>query len=57
LARVVIGGLVSSTLLTLIVLPALYPWFPEREEKMTMSELQLDKESHNGHHEALVSPR
>ena len=27
LATVVIGGLVSSTLLTLVVLPALYPWF------------------------------
>jgi cobalt-zinc-cadmium resistance protein CzcA len=27
LAVVVIGGLLSSTLLTLIVLPALYPWF------------------------------
>lgn len=30
LAVVVIGGLASSTLLTLIVLPALYPWFQER---------------------------
>ncbi len=29
LAVVVIGGLVSSTLLTLVVLPALYPWFDE----------------------------
>ncbi len=29
LATVVIGGLVSSTLLTLIVLPALYRWFQE----------------------------
>ena len=29
LATVVIGGLVSSTLLTLVVLPALYPWFKE----------------------------
>ena len=27
LATVVIGGLVSATLLTLLVLPALYPWF------------------------------
>jgi cobalt-zinc-cadmium resistance protein CzcA len=27
LAVVVIGGLMSSTLLTLIVLPALYQWF------------------------------
>jgi cobalt-zinc-cadmium resistance protein CzcA len=30
LAVVVIGGLVSSTLLTLIVLPALYQWFEKR---------------------------
>jgi cobalt-zinc-cadmium resistance protein CzcA len=27
LATVVIGGLVTSTLLTLLVLPLLYPWF------------------------------
>ena len=27
LATVVIGGLVTSTLLTLLVLPAMYPWF------------------------------
>jgi len=35
LATVVVGGLISSTLLTLLVLPALYKWFsvvvPERE--------------------------
>jgi cobalt-zinc-cadmium resistance protein CzcA len=31
LAVVVIGGLVSSTLLTLIVLPTLYPWFEKRD--------------------------
>jgi len=30
LATVVIGGLVSSTLLTLVVLPALYKWFMSR---------------------------
>ena len=30
LAVVVIGGLVSSTLLTLIVLPVLYQWIEER---------------------------
>jgi cobalt-zinc-cadmium resistance protein CzcA len=28
LATVVIGGLFTSTTLTLIVLPALYKWFP-----------------------------
>jgi cobalt-zinc-cadmium resistance protein CzcA len=31
LATVVVGGLVTSTLLTLVVLPTLYRWF-EREE-------------------------
>ena len=33
LATVVIGGLVSSTLLTLIVMPVLYRWIEERVEK------------------------
>jgi cobalt-zinc-cadmium resistance protein CzcA len=32
LATVVIGGLVTSTLLTLLVLPAVYAWFAERSE-------------------------
>jgi cobalt-zinc-cadmium resistance protein CzcA len=27
LATVVIGGIVSTTLLTLLVLPSIYPWF------------------------------
>lgn len=30
LATVVIGGLMTSTILTLLVLPALYPWFSRR---------------------------
>ena len=30
LATVVIGGLVTSTLLTLLVLPAAYTWFAEK---------------------------
>ena len=30
LATVVIGGIISSTILTLLVLPALYKWFPSR---------------------------
>jgi len=32
LATVVVGGLVSSTLLTLLVLPALYKWFSAEVE-------------------------
>jgi cobalt-zinc-cadmium resistance protein CzcA len=31
LATVVIGGIISSTILTLLVLPALYKWFPGRK--------------------------
>jgi len=31
LATVVIGGLITSTLLTLYLLPALYPWFSSKE--------------------------
>ena len=30
LATVVIGGLVTSTLLTLFVLPVIFPWFSPR---------------------------
>ena len=33
LATVVIGGLVSATFLTLIVLPILYAWFEEKKDK------------------------
>jgi cobalt-zinc-cadmium resistance protein CzcA len=32
LATVVIGGILSSTLLTLVVLPVLYAWF-EKEKR------------------------
>lgn len=35
LATVVIGGLVSSTLLTLLVLPVLFPWFRSRKRRET----------------------
>ena len=31
LATVVIGGIITSTLLTLFVLPAVYRWFAEKE--------------------------
>ena len=30
LATVVIGGLITSTLLTTLVLPAVYPWFARK---------------------------
>jgi cobalt-zinc-cadmium resistance protein CzcA len=32
LATVVIGGIISATLLTLVVLPVLYAWFEGRTE-------------------------
>ncbi|HOT97393.1 MAG TPA: CusA/CzcA family heavy metal efflux RND transporter [bacterium] len=35
LAIVVVGGLITSTLLTLIVLPAVYPWFAEKRPSST----------------------
>jgi cobalt-zinc-cadmium resistance protein CzcA len=34
LATVVIGGLVTSTILTLLVLPVVYPWFSKRDSAM-----------------------
>jgi cobalt-zinc-cadmium resistance protein CzcA len=34
LASVVIGGLITSTLLTLFLLPALYPWFAPRHARL-----------------------
>ncbi len=40
LATVVVGGLVTSTLLTLLVLPAIYPWFagkPKADERRFLS--------------------
>ena len=36
LAAVVIGGLVTSTLLTLVVLPSIYPWFAEDVDTAAM---------------------
>ena len=36
LATVVIGGLVSSTLLTLLVLPTIYRWFAPRVEEVSL---------------------
>ncbi len=37
LATVVIGGLVTSTLLTALVLPAIYPWFAAKAEGRPMA--------------------
>jgi cobalt-zinc-cadmium resistance protein CzcA len=39
LATVVIGGLVTSTVLTLLVLPVVYPWFSPREVKAPRRQL------------------
>jgi cobalt-zinc-cadmium resistance protein CzcA len=36
LATVVIGGLVTSTLLTLLVLPTIYRWFEGRLEQQEL---------------------
>jgi heavy metal efflux pump (cobalt-zinc-cadmium) len=38
LAVVVIGGLLSSTPMTLLVIPALFPWFQEKAEKHVRAE-------------------
>ena len=36
LATVVVGGLLSSTLLTLVVLPTLYEWFERKKENTVL---------------------
>jgi cobalt-zinc-cadmium resistance protein CzcA len=36
LATVVIGGLITSTLLTALVLPAIYPWFAEKPKAVEL---------------------
>lgn len=43
LALVVIGGLISSTLLTLLVLPSLYKWFQGRHGESFSEELAHEK--------------
>jgi heavy metal efflux system protein len=35
LATVVIGGVITSTLLTSLVVPAIYPWFARRKTDVT----------------------
>jgi cobalt-zinc-cadmium resistance protein CzcA len=34
LATVVIGGLLTSTLLTVLVLPSIYPWFARKPKSV-----------------------
>ena len=36
LATVVVGGLVTSTILTLLVLPAMYKWFSEEYKGLSI---------------------
>ncbi len=43
LAVVVIGGLVTSTLLTLILLPALYTWLEEKREQRLEQNIERNK--------------
>ena len=47
LAVVVIGGLVSSTLLTLIVLPAVYGWFAPRPARQAVRETRDEPLHHS----------
>lgn len=45
LATVVIGGLITSTFLTLLVLPIIYYWVEERrEKKLTLDEVKIEEE-------------
>ena len=45
LATVVIGGLVTSTLLTMFVLPTIYHWMEKRRERKTKSKDQIPDET------------
>ncbi|MFV9615916.1 MAG: efflux RND transporter permease subunit, partial [Gammaproteobacteria bacterium] len=45
LAVVVIGGLFTSTILTLILLPALYAWVEEALERRVLSKVQVTEKS------------
>jgi len=40
LATVVVGGLITSTILTLLVIPAIYKWFADIPEKETVSNIK-----------------
>jgi len=43
LATVVIGGVLSSTFLTLVLLPVLYEWVETREQTMARSCVGLER--------------
>jgi cobalt-zinc-cadmium resistance protein CzcA len=53
LATVVIGGLLSSTMLTLIVLPVLYRWIEQHAEKRVAGVRQQDTPASSGETAAL----
>jgi cobalt-zinc-cadmium resistance protein CzcA len=36
LATVVVGGLITSTLLTLLIIPSVYSWFEKRTDEAEM---------------------
>jgi HAE1 family hydrophobic/amphiphilic exporter-1 len=40
LARVIIGGLTTSTLITLLIIPLIYLWFEERRERVRVPAMQ-----------------
>src|SRR5262249_12790140 len=54
LATVVIGGLVTSTLLTLLILPMLYGWFV-RDEKSDKPSGENEYEGHHGNDSAVYA--
>jgi cobalt-zinc-cadmium resistance protein CzcA len=54
LATVVIGGLVTSTLLTLLILPVLYGWF-ERDEERDRPSGGREYEGHHGDDSAVYA--
>jgi len=54
LATVVIGGLVTSTLLTLLILPMLYGWF-ERDEGRDKPSGGREYEGHRGDDSAVYT--
>ncbi|MGA2174763.1 MAG: hypothetical protein ABSH38_07250 [Verrucomicrobiota bacterium] len=43
-ALVIIGGLISGTVLTLFILPLLYPWFESRQDEQLAAE--IERETH-----------